>query len=46
MVDKLGESMDECDVLLKNHEAFERLIGSQEEKVRFSILATLSFTCR
>ena len=34
MVDKLGESMDECDVLLKNHEAFERLIGSQEDKVR------------
>lgn len=41
MVDKLGESMDECDVLLKNHEAFERLIGSQEDKVRPSYLVSL-----
>ena len=32
--DKLGQSVDECDALLKKHEAFERLIVSQEEKVR------------
>ncbi len=32
--DKLGQSVDECDALLKKHEAFERLIASQEEKVR------------
>ena len=31
--DKLGQSVDECDALLKKHEAFERLIISQEEKV-------------
>ena len=31
--DKLGQSVDECDALLKKHEAFERLIVSQEEKV-------------
>ena len=31
--DKLGESVDECDALLKKHEAFERLMQSQEEKV-------------
>ena len=31
--DKLGMSVDECDALLKKHEAFERLITSQEEKV-------------
>ena len=31
--DKLGQSVDECDALLKKHEAFERLITSQEEKV-------------
>jgi spectrin beta len=30
---KLGQSVDECDALLKKHEAFERLIASQEEKV-------------
>ena len=29
----LGGSVDECDALLKKHEAFERLIISQEEKV-------------
>lgn len=32
-VDKLAEGVDECDALLKKHEAFERLIISQEEKV-------------
>ena len=32
--DKLGQSVDECDALLKKHEAFERLIATQEEKVR------------
>ena len=26
-------SVDECDALLKKHDAFERLIASQEEKV-------------
>ena len=31
--DKLGPSVDECDALLKKHDAFERLITSQEEKV-------------
>ena len=31
--DKLGESVDECEVLLKKHDAFERLIASQDEKV-------------
>ncbi|CAI8040975.1 Spectrin alpha chain, non-erythrocytic 1 [Geodia barretti] len=31
--DKLGVSVDECDALLKKHDAFERLIASQEEKV-------------
>lgn len=31
--DKLGESVDECDVLQKKHEAFERLIVSQDDKV-------------
>ena len=30
---KLGDSVDECDAMLKKHEAFERLIGSQEGKV-------------
>ena len=34
--DKAGQSVDECDALLKKHEAFERLIASQEEKVGFS----------
>ena len=33
--DKLGMSVDECDALLKKHEAFERLITSQEEKVSY-----------
>ena len=32
--EKLGQSVDECDALLKKHEAFERLITSQEEKVK------------
>lgn len=31
--DKLGESVDECEVLLKKHDAFERLIASRDEKV-------------
>ena len=31
---KLGDSVDECDAILKKHEAFERLIGSHEGKVR------------
>ena len=31
--EKLGQSVDECGALLKKHEAFERLIVSQEEKV-------------
>lgn len=31
--DKLGQSVDDCDALLKKHEAFERLISTQEEKV-------------
>ena len=35
--DKLGQSVDECDALLKKHEAFERLIISQEEKVAGTI---------
>ena len=35
--DKLGQSVDECDALLKKHEAFERLIISQEEKVTGTI---------
>ena len=30
---KLGQSVDECDALLKKHEAYERLVASQEEKV-------------
>ena len=39
--DKLGQSVDECDALLKKHEAFERLIISQEEKV-----TSTANTCR
>ena len=31
--DKLGQSVDDCDALLKKHEAFERLIATQEDKV-------------
>lgn len=31
--DKLGESVDECEVLRKKHDAFERLILSHDEKV-------------
>lgn len=31
--DKLGQSVDDCDAFLKKHEAFERLIATQEEKV-------------
>lgn len=30
---KLADSVDECEALLKRHEAFERLIASQEGKV-------------
>ncbi len=33
--EKLGQSVDECDALLKKHEAFERLIATQEEKVKY-----------
>ncbi len=41
--DKLGESVDECDALLKKHEALERLMQSQEEKVhtQLSLLSTI-----
>ena len=35
--EKLGQSVDECGALLKKHEAFERLIVSQEEKVSCQI---------
>ena len=38
--DKLGQSVDECDALLKKHETFERLIASQEEKVCHVMAAT------
>ena len=30
---KLGDSVDECDAILKKHETFERLIGSHDKKV-------------
>ncbi len=36
--EKLGQSVDDCDALLKKHEAFERLITTQEDKVRLSWL--------
>ena len=42
--DKLGQSVDECDALLKKHEAFERLIVSQEEKVCIKIIVVANFT--
>ena len=43
--DKLGESVDECDALLKKHEAFERLMQSQEEKVNIASGCMMSFNC-
>lgn len=35
--EKLGQSVDECDALLKKHEAYERLLASQEDKVTLLI---------